>query len=145
MVSRSSGPRGGAPRPRPAVPRPRPAIPLLWKRGGRCCCSVRIALNFREARAGGGAARASAGLPRRAAATGFGPVLGPAGAFLWGGNQDVQLRVLLALVAPSLHYEHSDALHDGTLVMLPGRPRGRLPRPVSDRRPARRVKQDYKN
>ena len=46
MVSRSSGPSGGAPRPRPAVPRPRPAIPLLWKRGGRCCCSCGQHLTF---------------------------------------------------------------------------------------------------
>ena len=42
---------------------------------------LRTALNFREARAGGGAARASAGLPQWKVGKGIRAKAGPAGAF----------------------------------------------------------------
>ena len=67
MLSRSSGPR--------AVPRPRPApAPAAGHPAVVAAFGLRTALTYRAARAGGGAARASPGLPQRAIAMGgFGP------------------------------------------------------------------------
>ena len=123
MLSRSSGPRA-VPRPRPAIPRPRPAFPQLLPRLGV-------------------AARASPGLPQRAIAMGgFGPGRDRLALFT-GRSKDVHQSEGSLEPHTFVGIRSPQPLNNGTTRRLPGRTRGRLPRPVwfpcgGERGPSRR-------
>lgn len=136
MLSRSSGPRA-VPRPRPAIPRPRPAIPQLLPRLGCGQHSPTV----RRARAAVRRAPAP-GCPSgqlRWEDSGRG---GTGGRFLRGGANvhqsegSLEPHTFVGIRSPQ-------PLNNGTTRRLPGRTRGRLPRPVwfpcgGERGPSRR-------